>query len=324
MADMSSMLTVTAPIYLAIATGFVATRSGVFQKTDAQALGRFVLHFALPAMLFSTLASRDFADVLHPGYLAAYAMGSLFAFGTAWALSRRAAEGDASLRALMGMGGSCSNSGYVGYPILLQVLGPAAGVGLALTLLVENLLMIPLALSLAESGRSQHAGWRQNLIDSLKRMARSPMMWAIVLGFVFALMGWQLPAMVDRAVALFAVACAGTALFVNGCSLVGMRVRGLLHQVRAVVFTKLVVHPVAVGACLWWLEPNDPGLQLSGVVLSAMPMLGIYPVFAQRFQREGLCAAALLITTLVSFFTISALLMLSPSVPGWAGWLRSA
>ena len=318
MPRMSNILIVTAPIYLAIATGFLATKSGVFPKADGQVLGRFVLNFALPAMLFSALASRQFADVLHPAYLMAYALGSLVAFTVSWALARWMTPQDLTLQALMGLGGSSSNSGYIGFPILLQLLGPTAGVGLALTLLVENLLMIPLALSLAESGQNQHASWRDQVTQSFKRLARMPMIWAIFLGFVFSMLDWHLPSMVERTVNLFAVACAGTALFVNGCSLVGLRVQGLFKQVSSIVLSKLLVHPLAVGFFLWQLGPMETYLQITGVVLAAVPMLSIYPLFAQRYGREGLCAAALLVTTVVSFFTISALLMASAWVPGWA------
>ena len=318
MPRMSDILTVTGPIYLAIAAGFAATRSGAFAKADAQVLGRYVLHYALPAMLFSALASRNFAEVINPTYLLAYALGSLVAFGVSWSIARWAAPEDATLRALMGMGGSCSNSGYIGFPILLQLLGPAAGVGLALTLLMENFLMIPLSLALAEAGQAQHVRWQRNVWESFKRLARAPMMWAIVLGFAFSMLGWQLPEVVGKTVGLFSAACAGTALFVNGCSLVGLRVQGLVQQVSGIVLAKLLVHPLAVGFFLWQLGPVEVGLQISGVILAAMPMLGIYPLFAQRFAREGVCAAALLVTTLVSFFTISALLMACVAVPGWS------
>jgi malonate transporter len=316
--DMIDILTITAPIYLVIATGFVATRSGVFTKSEAQVLGRFVLHFALPAMLFSALAARDFAEVMNPRYLWAYGLGSLTAFAVSWWVSGWLAPQDNTLRALMGMGSSCSNSGYIGFPILLQLLGPSAGVGLALTLLVENLLMIPMCLSLAESGQSQHNSWRRNVLESFQRMAKAPMMWAIVLGFCFSMLGWHLPEVVSKAVGFFSVACAGTALFVNGCSLMGLRVKGLLPQVSGVVVAKLLVHPAAVAFFMWQIGPAEPRLQISGVVLAAMPMLSIYPLFAQRFGREGLCAAALLATTLVSFLTISGVLAISLWVPGWA------
>ena len=311
---MSNVLAITGPIYLSIAVGFVATRSGFMSKVDAQVLGRFVLSFALPAMLFNALASRDFQEVIHPVYLAAYALGSLVAFGTMWALGRWIVGHDMTLRAFMGMGSSCSNTGYIGYPILLQVIGPSAGVGLALCLLVENLLMIPLSLSLAESGQAGSLSWQRQVIESFKRMARAPLMWAIVLGFFFSMMGWHWPQPLARTIDLFAAACAGTALFVNGASLVGLRVQGLVSQVSGIALAKLILHPSAVAFFLWLLGPIEPRLQISAIVLAAMPMLGIYPLFAQRFGRDGFCAAALLMTTLLSFFTISALLW------GLSGW----
>lgn len=48
-----------------------------------------------------------------------------------------------SRSAIMALGVSVSNSGFVGYPIALTVLGEQAAVALALGMLVENLLMIP-------------------------------------------------------------------------------------------------------------------------------------------------------------------------------------
>lgn len=313
---MNAILSTTGPIYLSIAVGFLAARWGLVSKADGQVLGRFVLNFALPAMLFNALASRNFQDVLHPDYLLAYALGSLLSFGVVWWLARRTAAGDGSLRALMGMGSSCSNSGYIGYPILLQLLGPAAGVGLALTLLVENLLMIPLGLSLAESGRAAHAPWQQHVKASLVRLTRSPLMWAIVLGFFFSMLGWRLPEAVGRTVNLFSAASVGTALFVNGCSLVGLRVQGLAPQVSGILLAKLLLHPFGVGLFLWLLGPVEPTLMVSGLVLASMPMMGIYPIFAQRYGHEGRCAAALLMTTLASFVTINALLVALRWWPG--------
>lgn len=75
---MINILTITGPIYLSIALGFAATRRGMFSKVDGQVLGRFVLNFALPAMLFNTLSQRDFSEVLNPNYLMAYGVGSMF------------------------------------------------------------------------------------------------------------------------------------------------------------------------------------------------------------------------------------------------------
>ena len=314
---MINILSITGPIYLSIAVGFAATRRGLFSKPDGQVLGRFVLNFALPAMLFTTLSQRDFSEVLNPNYLIAYGLGSLCSFALGFAVWRVWRKKPLTESGMVAMGVSCSNSGYVGYPILLQFLGPAAGVGLALTVLIENLVTIPLALAIAESGETAHLSWQRTVFESIKRMIKLPMMQAIVLGFVFSMWGVHLPEVLSKTVNLFAASTAAIALFVNGGSLVGMRVVGLIQEVRWIAVGKLVVHPLAVGCMLMVVGPIDPSLKISAVLLAGMPMLGIYPLLAQRHGQEGFCAAALLVTTVASFFTISLILWAMGELPGW-------
>jgi malonate transporter len=314
---MINILSITAPIYLSIGLGFVATQRGMFSKVDGQVLGRFVLNFALPAMLFNTLSQRNFAEVLNPNYLIAYGVGSLLTLGVAFGVWRVWRKKPLTETGMVAMGVCCSNSGYVGYPILLQFLGPAAGVGLALTVLIENLITIPLALAIADSGESAHASWQHVMWESVKRMAKLPMMQAILVGFVFSMLGWHLPEVLSKTVNLFAASTAAIALFVNGGSLVGMRVLGLLREVRWIALGKLVLHPLAVGLMLMVVGPIEPTLKISAVLLAGMPMLGIYPLLAQRHGQEGFCAAALLVTTVASFFTISLILWAMSELPGW-------
>jgi malonate transporter len=314
---MLNILTITGPIYIAIGLGYTATRRGFFSKPDIQALGRFVMYFALPAMLFNALAQRHFEDVWHAGFLWAYGLGSLFAFVSAFAIWRTVRHKGVTESALAALGTSSPNSGYIGYPILLQVLGPSAGVGLALALLVENLLIIPLALVLADAGAQQHGTWQKTLQQSLWRLRKSPMIWSILLGIVLSLIGIELPEVVNKTVHLFAMACSALALFVIGGSLVGMRLSGLAKQVSWIVVGKLVVHPMAVAAVLWFLGPMDASLQISALLLSSMPMLSIYPLIAQPYGLEGLNAATLLTATVVSFFTLSFILWGMTQVPGW-------
>ena len=58
-------------------------------------------------------------------------------------------------------------------------------------------------------------------------------------------------------------------------------------------------------------------LGTAAVVFSCMPMLSIYPILAHRYHEERFCAAALLVTTVLSFATISFNLWL---LTRWLGW----
>lgn len=313
---MLDVLAITGPIYVVAALGFLCTRAGLFQRADMRVFGKFVVNLALPALLFNALSQRSVAEVLNPVFIAAYAIGSVAAnlAGVIWA--RRVAGKPLSAAAIVGMGMSCPNSGFIGFPLVAQLFGPVnAGIGLALAMVVENFVTLPLSLALADSdvgeaGAGQSRARRLWLVlaQSLRSVLRNPMIWGIALGFIFSLAGWRLAEPVARTVNLFAGACASLSLFVIGGSLVGISTKGLARDVTAVAVGKLVLHPLCVLAAVLLLPPMQRELQVIVVVMAAVPMLGIYPILAQKHGHDSMAAAAQLGTTVASFFTLTALI----------------
>lgn len=310
---MLAILTITGPIYLLMLLGFTAVRLGWFTKADMRILGQFVVRLALPAMLFRVLSQQRIEDLLDGRSMLAYASGSLMALGIGWWWGRR--RGSGSYAAFVGLGCSGSNTGFIGAPILLQSWGPTAGAALAVAFTVENLLTLTVALTLAEWAHihhthpGSHPSRRQVLLQALRPLARHPMLWAIGIGGLFAAAGWRLPPVLGRCIDLLANASAAVALVVIGGTLVGLKLDGQRTDLAAVAVGKLLIHPLAVAASLLLLWPALGTVHWALVVIAALPMLSIYPVLAQRFQHDGFCAAALLVTTVCSFFTLSALML---------------
>ncbi len=317
---MQQIFIITAPIYLFIALGYVLVRRGLFGKPELRVLGRFVLQIGLPALLFKSLATRPIGEVLNAGYLGAMAAGSLVMFFVVF-LSCRALRGkERTERVMLAVGTSFSNSAYIGYPIALHLLGPVAGIALALNLLVENLVMLPLMLALAESGAGQ--GRIRALKSAFAGLLRNPMVVAIVVGLGVSLLKLPLPAPLLRAVDIGSLAVAPVGLFVIGGSLVGLSTQGLRRDMAIVAAGKLIGHPLAVWGGVWLMAalalPLEPALRTAAVTMAAAPMLGIYPILAQKYGLEGPAAAAMLGTTMASFASITLLLaLLAAGVVPW-------
>jgi predicted permease len=314
---MEYVITVTLPIYLGIALGYVAVLLGWIEPAEVKTLGKYTVRIGVPALLFKSIAHQSLGAVLNPDYLAIYAVGSFTAMALVTLIAWRGLQRSLSLAALQGLGASASNSMFVGYPIVVQVIGPVAGVALALCMLVENLLVIPVALAVVDSAANPGGGrLGQTVRTTLNSVARNPMILAIAAGLLVSASGLQLPQILDKFVGMTANATSPVALFVIGGSLVGLKLSGIRSDIALIVLGKLVLHPLCVLGLVLLFPPANPLLGTAAVLIAAMPMMSIYPVLAQRHGHERLCSAALLAATVASFFTIGACLALLP-----ASWL---
>lgn len=310
---MLKILEATAPIYLLIALGFIAVRSQWMETADIRSLGRFVARFGLPALLYRALASQPIATILDTRYLAVYGAGSLTSLLTIRFVARSLRHRSSALASLEGLGSASSNSAFVGYPIVLQVVGPIAGTALGLCALVENIVIIPLGLALANASPGDATRmWRSQMGDAFRGLARNPMFGGIVLGVLVATLQLHAPPALDRALALLAGGASAASLFVIGGSLVGIRLAGVRSDIALVTVGKLVLHPACVALFVVLLPPREPALRAAAILFAAMPMLSILPILAQQYREEAFSAAALLTVIVTSFFTIGVVIGLVP------------
>ncbi len=304
---MLHILSITAPVFLLIALGYLAVRTSFFPRADLRVLGFFVINIALPALLFKALSTRSFGEIINPGFLLAYGAGSLITFGVVVLLARRLRGRTLQQSAIIGMGAAMSNSAFIGLPVALQVLGPTASVVVALTLLVENLLMMPLVFALAD-GSAGGQGVASVVRATFARLAKNPLIIAIVFGFAASLAGLSLPQPIFRAVDMLAMTSAAVALFVIGGNLAGASVKGTRGDIALITIGKLGLHPLVVAAAVLLVPGIDPTLQAAAILFASLPMLSIYGIIGQRYGQEQMASGALVVATLASFLTISAVI----------------
>lgn len=310
---MLKILSITGPIYFIIFLGYLTTRSGLFAKSEMQVIGKFVINLAIPALLFKVSSERELGEIINTSYLLVYLAGSLFALGAGYFWSRRLSGYSATVATLNALGISSSNSGFIGFPILLLYMQPVAGICFALNIIVENLVILPLILALAEQSLGGNLPWYRIFLRSMSRLAVNPMIIALTAGLIVSVAHINLPVIITRSVDLLAVSCSTLALFFIGGTLVGVRSKGNVSRISLIVFGKLIFHPLAVFFAiillpLLGLPPLETPMAGAAVIMAAVPMLSIYSIFAFKYGEEEVCSAALLITTLISFFTLSLLL----------------
>lgn len=308
---MDVVLNITAPIFFLILLGFLGTRFQFLPKEALPAMSRFVLYFALPAVMVTKISSLDLKAVVDLSYMLVYAVGGLVAFALTIAVARIFLKENWLASTVSGMGAMMPNSSFIGFPILLQYLEDAPAQAFAMSLVVENILFLPVALVLIESVYNHEPGAGKKIISNvMKRVASNPIILSVCAGVMLSLFGLHLPSFIAGSLDLLAMAAAPSALIVIGGSLVGVTIQGSKIRTALVASMKLLIFPLVVFACLLFFPQMPNELRVAVLLFSAMPMFSIYPIICGEYGQRSFCASTLMVTTVLSFLSISALLYL--------------
>ena len=283
-----------ATIAAVIGVGALVAHLGVLDLESHQVLSRVAFFIASPALLFTTVSRADVHGVLSRN-LAATAAGVLVAAGTYAVVARwrwRRATGDLVIGSLAS---AYVNAGNLGIPVAAYALGDAAWV--APTLLLQLLVLQPLALAVldAEVRRT-----RPSVLVVLRRPLTNPLTLGTLLGLLFSVTGWQLPALVARPVDLIGAMAVPAMLLAYGVALrLGPGFGGGVPpaELGLVSGLKLLAQPLATWAAGAVLGVAGHAL-LAVVVCSGLPTAQNIFVHATRYGRATTLARdAILVTT---------------------------
>ena len=181
----------TLPFFLIIGTGWLAGHTRFFPQEATAWLTKFVFYFALSAMLFRFAATLDLRALFDARFVAAYLVGSGALWALGFAVSRRMGQplADSAMQAHVGMTG---NTGFLGVPMLVALLGERA-VGPVLMVLTLDMIvfstLITLIIAAARHGRVGIGA----LAAALKGVVTNPMIVSMAAGLSWAALRLPLP-----------------------------------------------------------------------------------------------------------------------------------
>ena len=318
---MFATLTVTFPFFALVLCGYLAARRGLLPLAAIPGMNTFVLFFALPCMLYRFGASTPIAQLLDPVLALSYLFCALVMVTLAVLVTRRGRIGwnDAAFGALVA---AFPNTGFMGVPLLVALLGAQAAGPAIVTILVDMVITSSLCIALSRLDSAPGSGSETSAAhaarNALKGVAANPMPWAILSGALASAFAWHLPGPVERTVGLLGDSASPVALFTIGAVLA----RSQLHassghgpaarwsEVVPVAAIKLFVHPVlalAVGAAV--LAAGLPLNRFSWyvvVLVAALPSASNVSMLAERFGADnGRIARIILVSTMAAFLTFS-------------------
>ncbi|MBC5784096.1 AEC family transporter [Ramlibacter sp. USB13] len=319
---MLSILAITFPFFALVLAGYLAARRRMLPLEAIGGLNTFVLFFALPAMLYRFGAGTPIGQLLDPLTILAWTVCALVvvAVTVKWSMNERIRWNDASFGALVA---AFPNTGFMGVPLLVALLGAAAAGPAILTILIDLVVTSSLCIALSRLDSADEHGASEAAKKALKGVALNPMPWAILLGGLSSALQWKPVAPVMNTIGLLADAASPVALFTIGAVLARSQFLAAQNEhgpmpaadFVPVALIKLFVHPLLV-----WLVgrgmqaaglPLDPFTLHVLVLVAALPSASNVSLLAERFGADtGRIARIILLTTAAAFLTFSGVVAL--------------
>jgi malonate transporter and related proteins len=317
-----SILTVTSPFFLLVLAGYLAARSMILPITAISGLNAFVLYFALPCMLFRFGSNTPIAQLLDLTLAGLYLLVALIIIGLGVLISKKS-HLDWNNTAFGALVGTFPNTGFMGVPLLVALLGEAAAGPVIVTIFVDLVIVSSLCIALSRITPDAQQSFATAIGRTLKGVVSNPMPWAICLGAVASALQVQPPEILHTTIALLANAASPVALFTIGALLARSAVLAktgysspVLHgAVNSIVVIKLVLHPVLLYSAMALANHLgagiDPFTMLVVTLVGALPSASNVTLLAERFAADSArIAKIILISTSLAFFSFPAVVAL--------------
>ena len=352
---MQAILTVTVPFFALVLAGWLAAHQRLLPEAAIPGLNAYVLYFALPCLLLRFGITTPVLDLLNPAVLVVYVGCALLIVGVTVLVSRNARVGvkDAAFGALVA---AFPNSGFMGVPLLVALLGPAAAGPVICTLLADLFVTSSVCIGLAQwqgtpgtpglpglptatanaaanatatatapamTSTTRAAG--QAALRALRGALSNPLPWAIALGALLSAAGWRLDGPLDVVVRMLADSASPVALFTIGAVLwragLHARHRTPLVDYLPAALIKLLLHPLlvfGVGSAARALGAPLSAFQLTVLTLAAaLPSASNVSLLTERYGADsGRVARIILASTVLAFGSFSALAWWFGARPG--------
>jgi malonate transporter len=317
MSSVLSIVLVTLPFFALVLCGYIAVQRRLLPLEAIPGLNSFVLFFALPCMLFRFGSGTPLAQLLDASVFFTYLLCALLMVGftVMFSLNQRIGWNDAAFGALVA---AFPNTGFMGVPLLVALLGPAASGPAIVTIMADLLITNSLCIALSRLDGAQQQGARTAAIQALKGVVSNPMPWAILLGTLFSALDLRLPTALAQTVSLLADAASPVALFTIGAVLARSRLLSASGAPRAlhygdflpIVAFKLLLHPLLVflvGALAIRLGVPLTYSALTVIVLvAALPSASNVTMLSERFGADtARVGNIILVSTALAFLSFS-------------------
>lgn len=292
-------------IFILILTGFVLYKKKMISDSASKDLSALVVNVCSPGLvivsMFNDLSQIPRENVIFVGIIGVVFYLFLIFFGYFFVWVLKVPEHLRNAYVLMTVFG---NTGFIGIPVALAIIGPESMVYVIVFNFLFNLTIFTFGIMLL---KKDNQGKKQSWKDYL-----SPGLIACIIAFAIYWFQLKLPEEIETLAGYYGNACTLLSMIVIGISLAGMKVKDMLKNRRLLVFVfiRFIAFPILLALAL---RPVLSDLLMREVVIlmAALPVGNFPAMLCEQYGRDPKpIAEGIVVTTILSVFTITLAFML--------------
>lgn len=285
------------PVFLAAAAGFGIGR---WLKVEPRPVAQVSFYLFSPSLIFRLITSNNLnnADFFR---MIGFAVTVISLVGVLTWLFGRILNLERSVLMAVILAAISMNAGNYGLSVNLFAFGEEALAHASLFFVVSAIYTYTVGVIIASMGS---LSFKQSLIN----LFRLPVVYAVILAFLFLHFDWALPLPVERTVSLFANAAIPMMLVLLGLQLHRVRWAGSLHTLALSSSMRLVAAPLLA---IFISAPFGlaGAARQAGILEAGMPTAVLATVLATEYDLEpSFITTAVFVTTFLSPLTLTPLL----------------
>lgn len=311
MASILSLFDLVLPFFGMIALGYFCGKRVKLPAEGLAWMQFFLIYVSLPMLFYRLIADKPLSDLTNWPYVIATTLATYVVFALSFTVGLYFTRGNLPQSVMQGVAGAYSNIGYMGPPLVLAALGPAASAPVVLIFVFDNLLLFSLIPFLMALAGVEKKSMLETARDVAWKVVTHPFNVATVLGVIAAVTKLQLPSALDKMSIWLSGAAAPCALFLLGVTVAIRPMQKMPPEVPALMFIKLIVHPLLILLLLSIMGDFPPAWVFAGMVMAALPpALNIFVISTQYGVGVERASASILVGTIASMVTLTLFLWL--------------
>ena len=296
-------LEICLPLFLLVSIGWVLKKMDFFSLQTYHGLATFTFRFLMPAMLFHLMSQLSELPPVNWKTILVFGLSCVIVFciGRGWGNLFKLDNTGKTVFAIAAIFG---NNVQLGVPIVQVSLGNEAIPTLSALVIFSVLTMWTSAIAFVELGQNDRIKNSRQVLHSLLRVFKNPIVLGILSGSGVSLIGIRLPHFADQTLLLISSATTPIALMVVGMGLAQYRFTAGLRKGLSITTLKIAIQPLLVFLLARLFDLNN--IETYTVTLTAaLPVaINVFLMASDFKSEEDTVSNAIFTSTLLSAVAI--------------------